>query len=215
MTAGDSGPGTAILIGGPPGAGKSTLGRALAAELGYGSLSGDDLAVAARAVTTPADQPALHQMATGHVAYFTDTPASQLITDAVSKERAVWPAVERVVQSHLRSRTGVVLDWWLLRPSTVATMGPVGPATLWLHVDPDVLWSRERANTDFLQDFDDPERVLEGFMERSLWRNDLIRREAEEHDLPVLHVVDQTVDDLVAEALAALGASGRPGRAWP
>ena len=41
-----------ILIGGPPGAGKTTLGRAVAARLGVVSLTIDDLFLAAKAITT-------------------------------------------------------------------------------------------------------------------------------------------------------------------
>jgi Zeta toxin len=40
-----------ILVGGCPGAGKTTLGRAIAARLGYASLTIDDLLGAARAIT--------------------------------------------------------------------------------------------------------------------------------------------------------------------
>ncbi len=199
-----------VLIGGPPGAGKTTLGRALAAELDLASVTGDDLVVAARAATDRATHPELHQMPDGHVAYFTETSAEQLIADAGAKEQAAWPVVERVVRSHLQTGDGIVLDWWLLRPSTVAALGEPRVASLWLDVEPALLWSRERATASFVEQFDDPEGMLERFVARSRWRNDLVRREAGELGLPVLHVVGQPVDELVDAALEALG---RPRRA--
>ncbi len=51
-----------FLIGGAPGAGKTTLGSALAARLGITSLSIDDLKTAALAITTPETHPKLHVM---------------------------------------------------------------------------------------------------------------------------------------------------------
>lgn len=194
-----------IFIGGAPGSGKSTLGLALASALGYGSLTGDDLAIAARSVTDPNEHPALHlTRGAGHVAYFTHSPPVKLIDDAQAQEAAMWPALEGVAQSHLGTRTGVVIDWWLLRPDTVATMPHNRVASLWLHIDPAVLWERERQNTGFLRDSEDPERMLDNFMARSLWRNDLVQEQATRLRLPLLRISDQTVAELTDEALDIL-----------
>ncbi|MDX1658169.1 MAG: AAA family ATPase [Nitriliruptorales bacterium] len=194
-----------IFIGGAPGSGKSTLGRALATALGYGSLTGDDLAIAARSVTKPGDHPGLHLIGDdGPVGYFTRGPVEKLISDAEAQESALWPALERVALSHLQTKAGVVIDWWLLRPETVLAMGHDRVASLWLAIDPDVLWERERQNTDFLDAADDPERMLDNFMARSLWRNDLVHRQASSLGLPLLSITDQTVAELTAQALDAL-----------
>lgn len=189
-----------VLIGGPPGAGKSTLGRALAASLGYGYLTVDDLLVAARVLTTEESHPEFHQMkpAGGHVPYFTKTPYDALISDALALERASWPLVEKVISMKGETSTPSVVDWWLLRPSAVAALENHGVVSVWLHIEPEALWARERLNTDFLEGSADPDRMLENFMGRSLWRNELVASEAAELGLTVLDLNGtEPVEDLV------------------
>ncbi len=197
---------TVLLIGGPPGAGKTTLARAVAAELGWASTTGDDLAIAVRAVTDPVSHPELHPMPGGdHRAYFTEGPPERLLADAMALASTMWPVVERVVRSHLASAAPLVLDWWLLSPTQVASSGlPV--ASAWLHVDPRVLDGRERSLVSFREGSVDPERMHANFMARSLWRNDLVVREATAADLPVIHQDGtRSVPDLVAEVLRSIG----------
>lgn len=194
-----------LFVGGAPGSGKSTIGRAVASELGCGSLTGDDLATAARTVTSADKHPALHLMkGLHHAVYFTQGPPEKLIRDAKAQEDAMWPIIERVARSHLRTQSSVVIDWWLLAPERVVAMREDRIASIWLYIEPGVLWERERQNTDFLNGSDEPEKMLSNFMARSLWRNDLVLREARRHNLPVLVVSDQTVKELVAEALDLL-----------
>jgi hypothetical protein len=102
------------------------------------------------------------------------------------------------------------MDWWLLAPHLVNALDSDNVASVWLQIDPTVLEQRERANVDFLSESDDPERMLDNFMSRSLWRNQYVASEAQRLGLPLLHQ-DGTVsiDSLVDRALAALG-SERP-----
>ena len=202
---------TIILIGGPSGAGKTTTGTAIANRLGWASLTVDDLVVAVRAVTTPDSHPTLFPMrlAGGHVAYFTEGPPQRLIDDALRLEELAWPMVETVIRRHLREGAPIVIDWWLHRPATIAALDLDGVAALFLHPDPDLLWERERANT-WTAASPDPERMLEHFMARSLWRNELVASEAASIGLPVVDIVaGDSVDLVVDRALAALGIQAR------
>jgi hypothetical protein len=141
---------------------------------------------------------------TDHGTYFTQGPAEKLIQDAKAQEDAMWPIIDRVASSHLQSRASVVIDWWLLSPRRVASNSDERVSSIWLYIEPDVLLARERSNSDFLSASDEPEKMLDHFMARSLWRNDLVRVEACGHGLPLLTVSTQTVDELTAEALSLL-----------
>jgi 2-phosphoglycerate kinase len=176
-----------VLIGGPPGAGKSTLGRALAARLEAKSVTVDDLMSAARAVTTPESHPGLHVMArTPFAEYFTEGPVERLIADAETQSEAVWPIIEKVARDHARWGPPLVLDGWTLRPGRVSALGLSEVRSLWLAIDPAVLEARERENTGFTSTSSDPERMHRNFMGRSLWANTHIREQATAQSLPVL-----------------------------
>lgn len=188
---------TILLIGGPPGAGKTTLGCAVAARLGISSVSGDDLAAVARAFTDEQTHPALHLMRNGGPqAYFTTGPPERLIADAHALADIMWPPIQRVVDGHRATGSGLVVDWWLLSPEVVADQP--GVRSVWLHVDPDELERRERGNPWFVAGSTDPERMHRNFMHRSLWWNSFVAGEAERVGLPVLHQDGtRSIDDLV------------------
>lgn len=100
-----------FLIGGAPGAGKTTLGSALAARLGFTSLSIDDLLTAAQAVTTPESHPRLHFMRNKpYLEYFTNSSVEQLKADATLQHEAAWPLVKRVIRKHARGGSAIVID---------------------------------------------------------------------------------------------------------
>lgn len=112
-----------FLVGGAPGAGKTTLGSALAARLGITSLSIDDLVIAAQAVTTPETHPGLHVMRkVPHLEYFTNSSVDQLKADATLQQEATWPFIERVVRRHAMWGPSIVIDGWYLRPCRVAQL---------------------------------------------------------------------------------------------
>ena len=195
-----------VLIGGPPGAGKSTLGRALASRLGWSSLTGDDLVVAAAAVTTADTHPALHLMrGIGHIDYFTSGPAEKLISDAIDLQELFWPALQRVIRKYVASGEPIIIDWWLLSPAKVAALdAPV--ASFWIHIDAAALTAREKANVGFFRASSVPDRMLANFMARSLWRNELVREEARAAGLPVLEQDGSvSVAALVDRIVSALG----------
>lgn len=188
-----------ILIGGAPGAGKTTLGRNLAIKLGITSLTVDDLMTAAKAVTTPDSHPGLHVMSRMHwVDYFTMTAVDQLIDDANIQHEATWPAVEKVIRYHAASwGSPIVIDGWALRPERVAQLDLENVKTFWLVTEPAVLEERESTNVDFIRDSPDPPRMLRNFLARSLWYNEMIKEQATELGQNLLYQSGETsVDEL-------------------
>jgi hypothetical protein len=90
-----------ILISGAPMSGKTTVAHRLAAILGYGCLSTDDLGEAIRAVTTKDSHPHLHPMeGYDYREYYVTRSPDALIADVSREHRALWPAVERVIRTH-------------------------------------------------------------------------------------------------------------------
>ena len=97
-----------ILIGGTPGAGKTTLGSALAVKLGVTSLTVDDLVTTAIAVTTPETHPGLHAMRKGtHTEYYTNSSVEQLIADATARHEATWPMVRQLIRKYVALGSGI------------------------------------------------------------------------------------------------------------
>lgn len=191
------------MIGGPPGAGKSTLGRALARELGFDALSIDDLLVAGRVLTSERTHPSLHETRrVGHLRYFTDGPPEKLVADAVALEETMWPVVEAVIASRLQSKSPVVIDWWLLPPKWVAQLDDGRITSIWLHLEPVALEERERSNTEWMEGSSDRGRMLSHFLSRSLWRNELVAAEAAAAGLTVLHLDgSESTEEMLQKAL--------------
>ncbi|MCB9007846.1 MAG: zeta toxin family protein [Ardenticatenaceae bacterium] len=195
-----------ILIGGAPGAGKTTLGSALAVKLGVNSLTIDDLVTAVIAVTTPETHPGIHALRKGpHTEYFTNSTVDELIADATLRHEATWPMVARLIQKYTYLKRGIVIDGWHIRPEWVAQLQLPNVWAGWLVIDPTVLEARERKNDEFLEGSADPERMFANFMGRSLWYNNLMKAQADALQINVLYQDGtKSVDDLCQLVLANL-----------
>lgn len=205
-----------ILIGGAPGAGKTTLGRALARELDVASVTCDDLVQAAKGVTTRDSHPDLHALVTGNpIAYFTDSTVEQLIGDVMRQHQGSWPAVERVIRARSTWGAPIVIDGCALQPSLVQSLELANVWSVWLDTARPVLEARERSNP-FYSSSRDPEKMLRNFLERSYFYNDFIKDAATACGYTIVHQDGtssvETLRDLVQRALAdPRSARGAPG----
>ena len=196
-----------ILIGGCSGAGKTTLGRALAARWDYASLAIDDLGIAVKAVTSPETHPGLHVMnKPNYLHYFTHSPVEKLIADADLQHQAIWPAVESTIRNHASWGMPIVIDGWHMRPEWTESLGLENVSSHWIVIEPKVLEARERQNVEFLSGSDNPEQMLKRFLARCLWSNDLLLDQAISHDCHVLRQDGtQTVSDLIRQVESRIG----------
>jgi len=195
-----------ILIGGAPGAGKTTLGSALAVRLGVTSLTIDDLVTATIAVTTPQTHPGLHVMRKGpHTEYYTNCSVDRLIADATQRHEATWPMARQVIRKYVKLGRGIVIDGWHMRPEWVAQLQMANVWSGWLVIDTSVLEARERQNSGWLKGSANPERMFANFMGRSLWYNNLIKEQAAAQQLNILYQDGtKSVDDLCQIVLTEL-----------
>jgi 2-phosphoglycerate kinase len=187
-----------FLIGGAPGAGKTTLGIALANCVGGKSLTIDDLVSAAIAVTTPETHPGLHVMRKiPYLEYYTYSSLDQLKEDATLRHEASWPMVESIIQKYVKGKSTIVIDGWHLRPNMVSKLKLKNVWSGWIVIDPKILEKRERTNVAWLQGSPDPEQMLENYLARSLWYNNLIKEQASKHKMNILFQDGTTsVDEL-------------------
>lgn len=178
---------TVFLIGGAPGAGKSTLGRALACRLDATYLTVDDLVTAVQSVSTPETQPGLHLMwQTSHLTYFTDSPVEKLKADAIAQHQAAWPIIERLIKKYATLGSKLVMDGWHIWPQRVAALPYDNVWAGWIVAAPAVLEARERRNRGWTNGSTNPEQMLDNFLGRSLWFNEFIQQQAAERGMPIL-----------------------------
>ena len=195
-----------ILIGGPPCAGKTTLGRNLAIKLGWTLLSIDDLCVAVKEVTTPESHPGLHLMEKGrHIEYFTNTDTQKLIQDAIDQQAAIWPSLKRVIGNHATFGSPIVIDGSMLNQEMVASLEYNNVKAFWLYVSEEILIQREKLNTEFFGKSSDPEKMFNNFMARSFWYNNQVVEDARKYGSQIIHQDgSQTVAILIEKILSII-----------
>jgi 2-phosphoglycerate kinase len=193
------------LIGGAPGAGKSTLGLALGARLGFASLTVDDFMRAAQAITTPETHPGLHPMrGVPATEYFTDSSVDRLKSDATAQHEATWPLIERVVRLHARGERALVIEGWHIRPRMVAQLKLDNVWSGWIVPSDSVFEEREIKSAEWVRISSNPERLRNNLLTRSLWYNDLIRRQATALQMNILRQPGETtVDELCQMVLGS------------
>src|SRR5215467_5395687 len=126
-----------VVVGGAPGAGKTTLAGAIARRLGCAATRMDDLHTTAVAITTPVSHPNLHSMrrVPAHE-YFTRSSVDALIADSVAQDAALWPAIEAVICRHATLGPAIVLDGWFVTPRRMAELNLSAVFAVWLVLDP-------------------------------------------------------------------------------
>jgi 2-phosphoglycerate kinase len=107
-----------LLIGGPSGAGKTSVSLPLAHRFGVPLTEVDDLHLTALALTTPEEQPALHYWRTHPAA--NELPLENILERFIDLCRVLQPAVTAVIENHLESGMPVVLEGDYILPEILA-----------------------------------------------------------------------------------------------
>jgi 2-phosphoglycerate kinase len=185
----DSVPFKVLIIGGPPMAGKTTLGRKLAAQLGWLLISGDDLSLAAKGVTLRTTHPALHPMnGIDHREYYVRHSVEELIAHARAEHEALREGLRKVIYAHATWADPAVIEGWQFHPRWIAAMNLANVRSMWLDPDAETLAARVRQNVDFYRGASDKEAMIAHWLGRSLWHRGEIAAAARELALPVVPV---------------------------
>ena len=195
-----------IIVGGAPLSGKTTMAHRLATRLGYACIAVDDAIQAVRAVTTAETHPDFHVMhGWDHRDYYAQRSVAGLVEDGMRQHRATWPVVEELVRVHALYRGPAVIEGWGILPEFVSQCPYPSVAALWLVVDEKTIETRLRGSGEFLSGASQPEKMISGFLGRSLWLDRTIREQARRLGMLVLPVPQgATAEDLATAALELL-----------
>ncbi len=106
-----------LLLGGPSGVGKSSVSYPLARHFNVGISEIDDLYIVAKQVSTPAQQPALHEWDTNPRAQ--ELPAEQILELHIAACRAMAASIGAVAANHVETNMPIVLEGDYVLPEMV------------------------------------------------------------------------------------------------
>jgi 2-phosphoglycerate kinase len=178
-----------ILIGGAPMSGKTTVASRLAATLGYGCLSTDDLGEAIRAVTTEDTHPHLHPMeGYDYREYFVTRSPDALIADVTQEHDALWPAVESVIRQHATWGEPIVMEGWSLWPERVTQLRLPSVHALWFVAQEETLHERMVKAVEFYGGASDEAAMMRHYLARSFWYNARLKAAVKQFALPSIEL---------------------------
>jgi 2-phosphoglycerate kinase len=195
-----------ILIGGAPMSGKTTVAHRLAATLGYGCLSTDDLGEAIRAVTTKDSPPHLHPMeGYDYREYSVTRSPDALIADISLEHRALWPAVECVIRKHATWGAPSVIEGWSLWPERVTQLRLSSMRALWFVAQEQTLHERMGKAGAFYGGASDEAAMRGHYLARSFWYNARLKEAVNKFALTSIALpLRASVHEIVAMCLEQL-----------
>ncbi|MGH2598126.1 MAG: hypothetical protein ACRDJ9_01930, partial [Dehalococcoidia bacterium] len=151
-----------LLIGGPPGSGKTVAAAGVARILGVSHLLVDDLRLAIQRVTTPAQRPAFRAL------QMSDADASPSPEDRCEwmwrAGEAIAPAIDSVVRHHIEINLPAVIEGDGVLPAfaahLVADPSLVGKARAAMLSEPNERVLFDHLHTRAGRDDDDPVRMM-------------------------------------------------------
>ena len=187
-----------LLLGGPSGAGKTSVSYRLARYFGIGITEVDDFQVILERMTTPAEQPVLHYRQTHPEA--AKQTAEEMVNQLIAVGQVMAPALEAVILNHLDSRAPIVLEGDFILPMVATSFAESSTAglvrALFLYEE-----SEEQLRRNFSQR--EPEQGIQAGRARVSWLyGQWLKQEAER--VGVLALPARPWDDLFERILMAL-----------
>ncbi len=146
-----------LLIGGTSNVGKSTVAKAIAAELGFDYMSTDKLA---RHPGRPWPTPAPPHVVDHYRSHTTD----ELITAMMAHYDRLWPRIEELITTH---KAGLVLEGSGIWPDHVAKLTVPNTAAVWLTADKQVIQARVHTASHYETATNDERHLIDQFLART------------------------------------------------
>ena len=190
-----------LYLGGAPMVGKTTIAHIIASRLQYGCISTDDIGAGIASVTEPSSHPKFHYMSNlDYREYYVARNTNELILDINNQHDAIWPALLALFKNHSTWDSKTIIEGWALRPSYISKMS--GDITgIFLLSDDSLIESRVRSS-NFSNGASDPETMIQRYIERSVWFNQLLKEQVAQHGLNALSIsTDMKPEDIADECM--------------
>jgi len=187
-----------ILIGGSPRVGKSTAAALLASKLIRPCVSTDDIGEALQSMLDIGPIKGYP-----YPDYYALRTPQQLVDDIVAYHKKVEPAIARLVEVHSNWGSPLVMEGWALYPEFVCGIENEQVFSVWLIAEPGLFESRMRANSSFLDNAAQPEKVIEGYLYRSEWHNKTLLDQCKAGQRNYIVVEERTTPEEIVDRIMA------------
>lgn len=195
--------------------GKSSVARLLAAELGYGCISTDDIGLAIKSVTTAETHPRSHAMdGIDYREYYASSSVDELLADGMGMHDEMWPGIEAGIRAHASWSFPIVYEGWAMWPERVAELmaelnedsEQASVVAFWLTADDELLEGRVRGAERFYAGASDEDMLIQKYLPRNIEYNRRMMGAVERLGLHSVVVSEgSTPEQLAEQSLALLG----------
>lgn len=149
--------------------GKSTVAKIIASKLEWPCISTDDIGEVLQTVTDI--NPMKGQ---DYTDYYINTDKEKLIEDIIKYHAQIESAIKKLIDIHSTWGNPIIIEGWALYPDILDDLDTEEVKSVWLIANKQLLESRLQSNTSFYKDTENPEKMLENYLYRSLWHNDFL-----------------------------------------
>ena len=186
-----------LLIGGASGTGKTSVSYQVARHFEVGIAEVDDFQIILELMTSPTEQPILHQCWSSECFRL---PVEEIVELQIAVGKVMMPALEAVVANHIETDTPIVLEGDYVSPALISRCSQLGRVgAVFLH---------EADEVQILRNFSqrEPDRGEQRKRARVNWLyGEWLKKEAERSGLPVVEARPwESVFKRVIEAIPSL-----------
>jgi hypothetical protein len=137
--------------------------------------------------------------------YYIDHSLEELISHSRKQHQALRPALEAVVRAHATWGQPTVIEGWSLDPAWVSQLKLPDVKSIWFIADEVLLEHRIHQDEAFYQGASNEKKMIEHYLERSLWHNARLREVVDQLGMPSIELrLDSSPDEVCQQCLYLL-----------